>query len=257
MPSGGNGLSAGQIAGVVIGTLGMNPPIQSFFMQHPLNISTNPSPALLLLLTTSIFALLRRRRRSPTHAPGFWAFLNHPPTPPPLAVETEKDDTSLLNPNPMTITKPKPTATRLSKWLTDTFHHHPSSHGTPPSPLPPNQDLPLSPTPSLLSLPTTIHTRHTNSTFLPTTALHYPKGSGSGRELLPHPLQQHPLSPLAPSTTTTTSSQMPDGSRDTMQVLLSEPPPPRRERNGGGGNNGGGFLRPISVMELRLSGLGG
>ncbi len=244
----------------------------------PTSAPTNPSPALSALLATSIFAFLRRRRRnSPVHAPNFWSFLNPPTTPPPPNEKSPSNDNGndhapLFNPNPM-ITKPKPTATttRLSKWLNSTLHHHHTPvPSLPSSPLPLGQgeDEPrLSPTPSLLSLPTTIHTRHTNSTFYPTTALHYPKGSGSGSALHyprglpgleslqhPHPLLQHPLPPLTPSTTTT-SSQVPDGSRDTMQVLLSEPPPPGRERNGGGGE-GGGFLRPISVMELRLSGLG-
>ncbi|KAK3906650.1 hypothetical protein C8A05DRAFT_29506 [Staphylotrichum tortipilum] len=78
--------------------------------------------------------------------------------------------------------KPPPTtilSRRLSAWLRAlTSPNANNSPDTTPTLIPPPPP-PLRPPSSVLSLPTTIVSRNTNSTFLPTTALHYPNLSNS------------------------------------------------------------------------------
>ncbi|KAK4035037.1 hypothetical protein C8A01DRAFT_18246 [Parachaetomium inaequale] len=165
-----NGPSPGQIAGIVVGSL-----------------------AFLIFAITSAFFLLRRHRRGTNQDWGsasslFGRIIAKPLTPPGSHQEIEKSPlTRGAHKFGTANTQPKPAAAaaRLSNWLSQ-FRH---SHLPPQEPQSPRQVINPTSTistahvmdpsdtdsSSILSLPTTFVTRHTNSTFLPTTALHHPR----------------------------------------------------------------------------------
>ncbi|KAH6856923.1 hypothetical protein B0I37DRAFT_368799 [Chaetomium sp. MPI-CAGE-AT-0009] len=212
----GSGLRPGQIAGIVLGSLGM---------------------AFLLLAIASVLFVFRSRRRRANKDLGFEGLLNHTPTTPPPAtynkpeIENPVDEPQISNNN---------TNTTTSKQ-----QHHP---------LPPSETDDSS---SVLSIPTTFVTRHTNSTFLPTTALRHP------RYLAPLPqsaqtqrqgnLSQPPASPRPSgrSTRRQSSRRSGGGVRVSSQRVGEHPPPTP--------TSPASLLQPGLPIpsEARLSGVGG
>ncbi|KAK4121646.1 hypothetical protein N657DRAFT_635666 [Parathielavia appendiculata] len=220
--SGNSGLDSGQIAGIVVGSVAF------------------------LIFTAVAVLFVWRRRRSPNHFSKARSMFNHGENWPATHEPNQDMEEALLqraeaqpfhNQAATTINKPKP-ALRLSMWLRRSDHF--STHHTRPAA---HDDGPSSDTTSVLSLPTTIATSrgNTNSTFLPTTPLHYPvRHPDPVPPPLPRPAppipeqprhqqheQQQPCSAWSDSssatTHTTSDSENTDATDSTSQATAHEP----------------------------------
>lgn len=154
------------------------------------------APAFVLLVVASIFVVIRRQRSSLGRLSGLKSLFilvspkrqsetrnrnrNHQEEVEKSLVEQEVNLPSTTD----MVEKPRPAATRLSNWLNNQLRHSrlsatSTSHQNPGSP--PRDSTRASTGPdrssasSALSLPATFVTRNTNSTFVPATALHYPR----------------------------------------------------------------------------------